>query len=156
MKLRGEKFQWEWGGGEYSDRRLTKGLKFLWLVANPIKEERDVTYVTGKMEEMVELNKAAQEEKDMQNKVHWKGLEPFIRFIHCLCDFDEISNAFNTSLTCLTRIELDGKRLKEIGRKDPWEMIAQKWNDQDFLFILFVSTFAQGLQGEFSMRFSLM
>ena len=107
-------------------------MKFLWLVANPIKEERDVTYVTGKMEEMVELNKQAQEEKDMQNKVHWKGLEPFIRFIHCLCDFDEIRKAFKTSLTCMTRIELDGKRNKAIAREDPWEMIAQKWNDPDF------------------------
>ena len=94
--------------------------------------------MTGKMDEMVELNRAAQEEKDMQNKVHWKGLEPVIRFIHCLCDFDKIRQAFKTSLTCMTRIELDGKRNSEIARKDPWEMIAQKWNDPDFFVHLVV------------------
>ena len=114
-------------------------MKYLWLVDNPIKEETDVTYVTGKMDEMVELNRVAQEEKDMQNKVHWKGLlEPFIRFIHCLCDFDEIRQAFKTSLICMTRIELDGKRNSEIARKDPWEMIAQKWSDPDLFVHLVV------------------
>jgi hypothetical protein len=108
------------GARKYSNRRQTKAMKYLWLVENPVEEESDVTYVTEKIEEMVEMNRAAQEEKDMQNKVHWTGLEPFIRFIHCLCDFDEIRQAFKTSLACMTRIELDGKRNKEIAREDPW------------------------------------
>jgi hypothetical protein len=78
------------------------------------------------------LNREAQEEKDLSNKVHhWKGLEPYIRFICCLCDFDKIRNAFITSLTCMTRIELDGKRNKDVARDNPWEIIAAKWNDPD-------------------------
>ena len=49
-----------------------------------------------------------------------------------------VGYAFKTSLTCITRIELDGKRNSEIARKDPWEMIAQKWNDPDFFVHLVV------------------
>jgi hypothetical protein len=78
-------------------------MKCLWLVQNPIQEASDVKYVTENIEEMVQLNREAQGEKDMANKLHWKGLNPYIRFIHCLCDFDKIKKAFITSLTYMAR-----------------------------------------------------
>jgi hypothetical protein len=115
----------------FKDKRMNLSVKYDWLTVNPITSEDDVDFVTEKMEQMIELHKQAQQEKGI-NKVSWRGLELFIRFIHCLTDFDDIKDAFRKSLTCMTRQELDGKNNPQIGRADPWELISAKWNDTDF------------------------
>ena len=115
----------------FKDKRMNLKVKYDWLTSNPITNEDDIDFVTDKMEQMIELHQQAQHEKGL-SKVFWKGLEPVIRFIHCLTDFDDIKEAFRQSLTCMTRQELDGKNNPQIGRADPWELIAAKWNDTDF------------------------
>ena len=99
---------------------------------NPITNVSDALFITKKIEEFVKLHKEVQEEKDKIQRVHWKGLVPYLRFIHCLTDDDGIRSAFITSMTCMTRVELDRKNNEQIRRDDPWEMVANKWNDEGY------------------------
>ena len=50
------------------------------------------------MKKQFESGKKGKEEK-------WKGIVPFLRFIHCLTDCDDIRKAFLKSLTFKTRVQ---------------------------------------------------
>ena len=91
---------------QYNESRWTIPKKYKWLVDNPITNVSDAKFIAKKIDEFVKLHKEAQEEKDKIQRVHWKGLVPYLRFIHCLTDDDAIRSAFITSMTCINRVEL--------------------------------------------------
>jgi hypothetical protein len=113
MDRRKEQLGRDW----FSTKLRSQALRLDWLVSNPIVNKEDIAFVTKKMEHWIELNSEAEKGKEAK----WRGIIPFLRFIHCLTDCDDIRNA-----------ELDGKHNEELMRKDPWVMVADKWNDPDF------------------------
>ena len=117
----------------FATKLRSQALRLDWLVSNPIVNKEDIAFVTKKMEHWIELNEQNNLRATEKGKeAKWKGIVPFLRFIHCLTDCDDIRNAFLKSLTCKTRVELDGKHNDELMRKDPWVMVSDKWNDPDF------------------------
>ena len=106
--------------------------KMEWLVSHPVEKEDDKEFIVSKVSEFIEIYTKAKEEEEAHTRDHWKGIQPHLRLIHCITDFDEIKEAFSMSFNVMSKEELDGRNNEFLKRNDPWIMISDKWNDENF------------------------
>ena len=111
---------------------MSKTKSYEWLLAQPINVSCHINWVQNKMKKFLDATSAAQKEVIDMRRDQWHGVIPFLRLIHCIFDFEHIRAALQKSFTVMTRAEIDGRFNNDHARENPWEMIAEKWNDPDF------------------------
>ena len=111
---------------------MSKNKAYDWLVEKPINVSCHVKWVQNKMKNFLDATSAAHKEVIDMRREKWHGLVPYLRLIHCIFDFERTREALQKSFTVMTRAEIDGRFHNDHAREDPWEMIADKWNDSGF------------------------
>ena len=84
------------------------------------------------MEESVQQLQKDQITNDKGSTYRWRGMKPFLRLIHVITDNDDIKQDFILSFECLERDELDGVNNPHTARKNIWDTIAEKFNDNEY------------------------
>ena len=97
-----------------------------------MENDDDKEFIVSKVSEFIEVYKNAKEEEETHSRDHWKGIQPHLRLIHCITDFDEVKEAFSMSFNVVSKPELDGRNNEFLKRNDPWIMISDKWNNENF------------------------
>jgi hypothetical protein len=72
----------------------------------------------------------AQQEEEVRQGGQWRGLVPYMRLIMCLTQ-DDVKSAFLRRADARTRQELDARN-SEVRPPTAFELIADRWNDEDF------------------------
>ena len=111
---------------------MKKDKAFEWLIEHPINFSSHIKWVLKKINEFFDATAAAKKEVIDTRRDQWHGVVPFLRMIHCIFDFDDIRAALQKSFTVMTRTEIDGRYDDDHARDNPWEMIAEKWNDPEY------------------------
>jgi hypothetical protein len=130
-----------------------------WLNEHPITGDNDVAFIKKTVAERIttEENAAKEKEKEEQALARggscWSGKYPMLQLIHALIDHDDTKTAF------LRHHDLPGGRMVvenhntiEAHMASVWQMIADKWNDPNFLpitAVLCCQNFIQILNGLF-------
>ena len=76
---------------------------------------------------MLKTHQAVEKERKQRKRVI-----PYLLFIHCLVDNEEIRKEFQKSFTSMSRKELDNQNNPTLCRQDVWMLIAKKWKDRDY------------------------
>jgi hypothetical protein len=64
---------------------------------------------------------------------NWTGQLPWLRLVHCLVDDEEIKKAYTRRFDIpSSRIYLDNRKSVDKRPRTVWELLADKWNNEDF------------------------
>lgn len=105
-----------------------------WLEAHPPQDEQDILFLKNEVERVKAIILNAQRERQEAEArlagQAWRGPIPYMRLIMCLTE-DDIKSSFLRRADSRTRRELDARN-SEVRPPTAFELIADRWNDEDF------------------------
>ena len=118
--------------GMSTPRNLLK----IWLDANPIENERDLTFIRGEVMKfkttLNDFNTRKVQLGSPGEKGNWRGDAPWLRLIHATLEDDQSRLLYQKSFEIPTREQMDGRHNSQTKKANVWERVSLLWNNSDF------------------------
>ena len=124
-----------------------------WLVSHPIILPIEVNWILSEVNRLKSVLSQARNEQASAHPGNWRGQLPMLRLIHCLVDDDAIKHAFLRRAVVLTRTELDARN-SDVREPTVWEMLSDKWNDDNFHPVTSTSTCHEDFSSPITLEYS--